>query len=511
MVPVSVYDSRVIEYQLSRSFPLNKLENLTVTERRNIAIPKDQSSSFGYSRCSSYVADWKDVLNTGQRPNETWSTQECQYGWEFDKTEIPYQTISSELGWVCEKNSYQAIAQSIYFIGSVFGSLLFGWISDSFGRLPATTVSNMFGCVSGITSIFSTNIIDFSVSRFVMGMAYDRCMMMPYLLVLEFVGPKYRSVITNVPFAIFFMLGSVALPWIALACHDWRVFSLATSIPLVLTLLTPLLIPESPRWLLSMNRVDEAIDKVNNIAKINGETIPENMIQLFKTNVGAGTKEDESSCLEIFKRPLMLKMFLSMCLLYSCNVISYDVLLRNIESLGYDFFLSFTLISITELPACILVGFVLDRLGRKFMMVVSLGICIICCITIILLSGGLAAVAFAMIARFTLNISYNISMQWPNEIVPTCVRGSATSIIHICGVFAAVLSPYIAYSENYVTGMPLILIAIISATGILCCFVIPETSGKDLPQTFSEAEELVVNEKCLIVPISFPKFLLKWN
>ncbi|VVC99847.1 unnamed protein product, partial [Leptidea sinapis] len=441
MVPVSVYDSRVIEYQLSRSFPLNipkreefhpevnydvlltaaggfgkyqwylffisgpfyfffafvyfsqifitqvstnhwcwipELENLTVTERRNIAIPKDQSSSFGYSRCSSYVADWKDVLNTGQRPNETWSTQECQYGWEFDKTEIPYQTISSELGWVCEKNSYQAIAQSIYFIGSVFGSLLFGWISD-----------------------------------------------------------------------------------------------------------------KSPRWLLSMNRVDEAIDKVNNIAKINGETIPENMIQLFKTNVGAGTKEDESSCLEIFKRPLMLKMFLSMCLLYSCNVISYDVLLRNIESLGYDFFLSFTLISITELPACILVGFVLDRLGRKFMMVVSLGICIICCITIILLSGGLAAVAFAMIARFTLNISYNISMQWPNEIVPTCVRGSATSIIHICGVFAAVLSPYIAYSENYVTGMPLILIAIISATGILCCFVIPETSGKDLPQTFSEAEELV--------------------
>lgn len=86
-----------------------ELANLSENDRRTLAIPKDDSP-FGYSRCQVFVANWTDVLTSGIKPDQSWTTQPCQNGWEFNKTEIPYPTISSEMGWVCDKGSFQATA-----------------------------------------------------------------------------------------------------------------------------------------------------------------------------------------------------------------------------------------------------------------------------------------------------------------------------------------------------------------------------------------------------------------
>ncbi|XP_030019880.2 carcinine transporter [Manduca sexta] len=145
-----------------------ELENLTLIERRELAIPTD-NSIFGYSRCTEFVANWTEVLASGIKPNDTWGTQSCQHGWEFNQTEIPYPTISSELGWVCDRASYQATAQSIFFVGSIIGGFIVGWIADRFGRLPAAVVSNLIGCVAGVGSTFAQNFLVFTICRFFMG------------------------------------------------------------------------------------------------------------------------------------------------------------------------------------------------------------------------------------------------------------------------------------------------------------------------------------------------------
>ncbi|XP_045784990.1 carcinine transporter-like [Maniola jurtina] len=477
-----------------------ELENLTAIERRNLAIPLDPEARFGYSQCKVYTANWLEVLETGQRPNGTWNTQPCQYGWEFNKSEIPYPTISSELGWVCDKNSYQATAQSFYFIGAIVGGFFVGWVADRFGRLPAATLSNMIGCVAGIASIFSRNLLQFSLCRFVMGMSYDNCMMMTYLLVLEYVAPKYRSIMSNLPFALFFSLGAVALPWIALACGHWKTISIVTSVPMAITLLAPFVMPESPRWLLSKNRIDDAVRKVLTIAKINKKQIPSKLIEQFKTSTLNKNREESASILVIFRRPKLRKMFICICLEFLCCLTIFDALVRSIGGLEFDFFLSFTFVSLTELPSLILVSFLIDLTGRKGMSVLSFMVCFIFSITTVFVSNGLPSVLCAVVSRFAINMCVNAGMQWAAEMLPTPVRGSGSSIVHIFSYIGTILSSYIVYLANFIPWLPLVILGGVALIGMFLALTLPETAGKDMPQTFDEAEELISNQKMFDIP-----------
>ena len=65
---------------------------------------------------------------------------------------------------------------------------------------------------------------------------------------LEYVGPKYRTLTGNLSLALFYTLGTTALPWIAWAVADWRLFSLITSVPMLSVLAAYWIIPESARY-----------------------------------------------------------------------------------------------------------------------------------------------------------------------------------------------------------------------------------------------------------------------
>lgn len=471
-----------------------ELSNLTALERRTLAIPLDKDSQFGYSRCSSYVANWTEVMLTGTRPDENWSTTSCQHGWEFNKSEVPYPTISSELEWVCEKDSYQAIAQSMFFVGSIVGGFVVGWVADRFGRLQAVVFSNMIGCITGIATTFVTSFTQFTICRFIMGMSYDNCMIMAYLILLEYVAPKYRTVMANMSFAIFFTIAVTALPWIAKACGDWKVLSLATSVPLALVLLAFFILPESPRWLLSKGRVDDAINKVKTIARVNKKEVPVKLIEQFKLSVQKNKTNDTGNLIDLMKRPKLRLITLLACLeFFSCTIV-YDSLVRTIDQLGFDFFVSFTVISATEFPSLLILSLTMDFIGRRWLTIISMLTCALFCFITPIVGDGLPAVITSVIARFAVNMSFNGIVQWVAEMLPTPVRGSGTSFVHICGYIATVLSPFVAYLDHVAYWLPMILVGTISIIAAAISLALPETAQRCMPQTFDDAEELIRNQ-----------------
>lgn len=475
-----------------------ELQNLTILERRSLAIPLDDSS-FGYSRCLQYEANWTEVISSGVTPNETWNTVPCQHGWEFNKTEFAYPTIGSEMGWVCENKSNQATAQSIFFVGSIVGGFLIGWIADRFGRIPAAVCSNMIGAVAGTASIFATNFTEFTICRFFMGMSYDNCMMMIYLLVLEYVAPKYRTKITNLSFAVFFTTGVVALPWISLACGHWKAIALATSLPMALSLFAPFIIPESPRWLLSKGRTDEAVNKILNIARVNKKVIPQSLIDGFKYTT-LNSKAVPGNIMDILRRPLLCRVFICTCLEFTFCMIIFDALIRTIGQLQFDFYVSFTVISLTEFPSLVILSFALDYTGRKSMTFVVLVLCAIFSFSIPFVGGGLASVLCAVAARFTVNMACNTAMQWTAEMLPTSVRGSGSSIAHICGYIGTVISPFVAYLGIYKPWLPMIIVGSIAAAAALISLTLPETANRDMPQSFDDAEHLIRSQGFFDLP-----------
>lgn len=476
-----------------------ELAHLTDIERRNLAIPNDDSM-FGYSRCTAYVANWTEIIQTGQVPDDTWEMEPCQHGWEFNSTEIPYPTISSELGWVCDRGNNQARAQSLFSVGAIVGCLIFGWVADRYGRIPAAVFSNLLGFIGGFSSSFTNNFIQFTICRFIMGMAYDTNLVMVYVLVLEYISPKYRSLMSNVAFAVFYCLFLTTLPFIVLALGHWKWIAIFTSAPLALAIFTPLLIPESPRWLLSKGRVDEAIEKVLMIGRINKKTVPPKLIEQFKWSMSTAEKEENHSIISVFRRPILRKVLFLICLMYMCSNIVFDGLLRNIGNLDFDFFVTFALLSATELPSMLLLAAVLDFLGRRWLVAIVLTMSTIFTFLTIFASTGLQSVIFVVIARFGVNMSYGAIMQWAAELFPTAVRGSSVAFVHICGFVAFAISPYIVLLNNYAFWLPLMVIGIVGLLGSILPLFLPETAKKEMPHSFEDADQLMTSQQFCEMP-----------
>ncbi|XP_072935447.1 solute carrier family 22 member 3-like [Epargyreus clarus] len=463
-----------------------ELSHLDPGIRRNLTAPRIGEE---WDKCSMFVANWSQVLDTMRPPDPSTPTVPCQHGWDFELTDIPYQTIISERGWVCQYSGNGPLAQAIFFVGAFFGGIVIGWIADTYGRVPAMVVANSLAFVGGIATIYTTGFWDFAMARFVVGASYDSVFMMMYILVLEYVGPSYRTLVGNLPIAIFFGGACVLLPWIALWISDWRKLLWVTTLPMVINVLVPFLVPESARWYTSKGRTDKAIKVLKRFEKINGTIIPQDILDEFKVSSNP-TRQSNESIMSLFKSGPIRTMLIYMVVLYMACAIIFDALVRMSEGLGIDFFITFTLTSFTEIPSIVLLAFVLDRWGRRNMAFVPISISGSLTLIAAFVPKGIPQTALAVIARFFINMSYSAAIQWSTEILPTGVRGTGSSLIHVSGYVACILSPFVVYSERVWSPLPLVILSAVAAAAAGVSLLIPETNGRPMPQTIEDGERL---------------------
>lgn len=90
--------------------------------------------------------------------------------------------LSKQNNWVCDKAGHAPLAQAIFFCGSIVGGIVLGFIADRFGRIPALILCNLIGALAGVITTVSTTFGLFAFSRFLMGMAFDNCFTLIYIL-----------------------------------------------------------------------------------------------------------------------------------------------------------------------------------------------------------------------------------------------------------------------------------------------------------------------------------------
>lgn len=466
-----------------------ELAHLDVELRRNLSAPG--AALYGeWDRCSVYAANWSKVLQTLQPPSPDTPQIYCQHGWEFELGDIPYHTVVSERGWVCDKSGYAPLAQTIFFAGSIAGGVLFGGLADAFGRIPALIGSNLIGCVGGVATIFTTGLWDFAFCRFLVGMSYDSAFMMIYILALEYVGPQYRTWVANMSIALYFGAGCLTLPWLAVWLADWRLLLWVTSLPMLMVLAVPFCIPESARWLTSKGHINQAISVLKKFERINNTTIPQDVLDDFIVS-SRQTKQKQESVLALFRRPPLLTMLILLIVMYMACALVFDGIVRLSEGLGLNFFLTFTLASATEIPSVILLAATLDKWGRRWLTCTPMVIAGTLILIAVFVDRGVPVVTLAIMSRFCINMSFNGAIQWSTELLPTGVRASGSSLVHVSGYVATMLSPFVVYSERVWQSLPLIVLGIVAIVGGSAGLLLPETCGRAMPQTMADGERLV--------------------
>ena len=185
----------------------------------------------------------------------------------FDQSTFK-STIQSEWDLVCGKAQLASLSQTIFMFGVLVGNMFFGAMADKYGRRIPLVCAVIIQLMFGLASSFATNYWLFCFFRFLTAAATGGTMVTSFVLVMEIIGIKWRELI-SVLYQIPFNLGHLTLPLFAYFIRDWDRLQFALSIPSVVLISYYWLLPESPRWLFTVGRVDESVKVLEKAALCN--------------------------------------------------------------------------------------------------------------------------------------------------------------------------------------------------------------------------------------------------
>ncbi|XP_068972627.1 carcinine transporter-like isoform X1 [Bombus flavifrons] len=466
--------------------------NFTEEERIKIAIPATNVYPY-YEQCQRKDLNFTELLKSDKSLSsldfQTNETIKCTQ-WEYNFTQIPYPSIGTELDWVCDREYLVSTAQAIFFCGSIIGGFLVGWIADHKGRIPALMFCNGIALFASIFTASANSFWSFAVCRFLTGLAFDNCINIPLIIVLEYMAVSKRTLVVNIAFGVYFAVASTILPWIAYYIANWRYFTYVTAIPLLSVAITPWILPESARWYVSNGMMDKVVEKLRRIARINRRNPDSRIYDIFVSNMEASDKIQESATLlDLFKTPRLARNTILLVAFWCFTVISFDGHVYSLKLIQSSVFVSFSIACATELPAGLLLALLLDRWGRRLCGFLTLAMTCVLSIAELMLHSMFAKLVMSVLSRFCLNMAANVGLQYAAELLPTPVRSQGVSFIHIFGIVAHSLAPYITDSAAIWEGFPMLIISSVSFFGAALVLFLPETVGQNLPQTIKQGEE----------------------
>ncbi len=168
------------------------------------------------------------------------------------------------------------------FAGMFVGTLLFGWVSDHFGRRAAFVWSLAWYSAFTIAMAFATTALGIDLLRFFAGLGIGVQLITIDAYVSEVTPPHARGraiafsqaiTFSAVPVVALIARFLVPITWIGL--DGWRLVALIGGIGAIAVWPIARRLPESPRWLAAHGRADAALSELAIVERLtNAKTAP---------------------------------------------------------------------------------------------------------------------------------------------------------------------------------------------------------------------------------------------
>ncbi|KAI4887673.1 hypothetical protein NFI96_014870, partial [Prochilodus magdalenae] len=555
-------------------------------EARRFIIPLVNSSAGVLpSQCQRYDVDWNiteltcDTLGSdlSKAQHAALPIVSCKNGWDYDYE--GRESFVTEFDLVCSDAWLVDIFQAILGVGFLVGSISIGYLADKFGRRVSFLVSNLLNAVTGILVAISPNYISLVVFRALHGFGVKGGWMAGYMLCMsnkqvqnlkhlfpdgtkerrffstnrdnayvltELVGVEYRRVV-GVLFQMVFSCGLIVLALIAYLIPDWRWLQVAITVPYIIFLSYYWFIPESPRWLLSQNKSDQAVKITEAMAKENKKTLSKNIESPVTTDVGLEydqhcTVQQQMSyrlCLHIYKvdqqgaidyrvnmtcsvvvlwgsRPLknrtlkddnadsvtgsfmdlirtpnIRKYTLILSFNWFTSAVVYQGLIMRLGILGGNIYIDFLISGIVEFPAALLILFTIERIGRRLPFATANIVSGVACLVTAFIPESLfwLKTVMACIGRLGITMAFEMVVFVNTELYPTFIRNLGVSVCSTLCDIGGIIAPFLLYRLAVIwLELPLIIFGVLAFIAGGLVLLLPETKGVPLPETIDDIE-----------------------
>ena len=428
--------------------------------------------------------------------------------------------ISGTIGMVTEQFDLTSVTQGWYvssaLIGSIFGVLIAGWISDVLGRKKAMVISALMFFISAAGCAVSGTMTVLIIYRILGGIGIGMISIISPMYISEIAFAKFRGALVTL-YQLAITLGFLAAYLVNFKLLDyalntqsfgdaffqkllidevWRGMLGMEAVPAFLFFLIVFLLPRSPRWLFVRGKQDETRNVLGKI--YNSATAIETEISNMKSSV----LNDDSSNWKLLKKPNLLKAVLigaAIAILgqfMGVNAVLYygPTIFEQSGVSGGDALFYQVLVGAVNVLTTLIALYIIDKVGRKKLVYFGVTGMIITLVLIAVYfymgdtygwSSVFLLVLFLAYIFFTAISISAVIFVLLSEMYPTKIRGLAMSIagfsLWIGTFMVGQLTPWLL--ESLSPEGTFLLFALMCLPYMYIIWkLVPETTGKTLEE-----------------------------
>ncbi|XP_040907430.1 solute carrier family 22 member 5-like [Toxotes jaculatrix] len=450
------------------------------------------------SRCSRYRLDVVRNLSAqgyapGRDINLTDLEQEgCVDGWSYSR-DIYQSTIVSEFDLVCGEQWKQPFTTTLYFLGVLVGSFFSGQLSDRYGRKPVFFATMALQTIFTVAEVFSPSWVVFSILLFFSGLGQIGNYIAAFVLGTEILTGNVRVLFSSLGVCLCFAIGYMMLPLFAYFLRDWKSLLLAVSLPGVLYIPLWWFIPESPRWLLSQGRMEEAEAILRNAAEKNKVEAPQVIFEDYSADdiKMLSKNEERHTVFDLIRTSNIRATTLILCLVWFSLSTGYFGLSLNTSRLSADPYISCFISAAIEVPSYISSWLALRYFPRRLSASCTM------------LLGGLSlffiqlvpqtlpelSITLEMLGKYGFATGTALMFAYTAELYPTLLRNTAAGTCCTFSRVGSCTAPFLLQLSIYFRYLPYITLGTLAVVSALAILFLPESFGQPLPETIQQMHQ----------------------
>ena len=390
-------------------------------------------------------------------------------------------------------------------IGCILGASFSGRLGDKFGRKNILLIVSILFAISAIGSGLSNSIPTFIFYRVLGGIAVGGASVLAPMYIAEVSPATYRGRMVSINQLTIVIGISLAYysNWFLLQVGEnaWRWMFAAEAVPALIFFVALFIVPESPRWLIARHQEEKGVEVLQKVAGADFARF-----ELAEIRESLKGSEKRGTLKDAFQKKYSVILFLGIFLAVfqqwsGINVIFFyapDIFAKT--NLGVDDALfQTTLIGIMNVLFTILAMRVIDKMGRKKLMLIGSAGMVVCYTAIGYLFYTNQADNWLLLTFILLTPAFFAFGLGPtvwvvlSEIFPNKIRGAAMSVATLALWVASYLLTltFPIFVEILSAGITFWIYAVICIIGFAVIFkYLPETKGVSL----EKLEKILVKE-----------------
>lgn len=328
---------------------------------------------------------------------------------------------------------------SVLLWGCAIGAALAGFLSDRYGRRAVLLIAGVLFCISALGAAFPTQLWQLLLARVLGGLAIGSASLIAPLYIAEIAPAHARGkLVTLNQLAIVsgILVAFMSNYGLAQLSHDnWRWMFGLGALPAVALCIALLWIPESPRWLLQQGQRDRAGAVLHQIS-------PGSDVEGALGEISKAIAEETGTYRELLsialRKPLVLTIMLAIIqqvtgintvLYYGAIVFAEHTGATAGQAIGMN-----VMVGIVNLIFTVVALIMIDRLGRRPLLLTATGGMGICLLAFAIMlrqlpghSSLLLVPVLGYVACFGVGLGSGVWVCM-SELLPNRVRGRAMSV-----------------------------------------------------------------------------------